>query len=339
VPRPASLSARIAIVCGGLLAACATYSSTTRVFNGRVEQGPVISPEAYAFYLRGALEEAALRWPQALEAYDMARRASPDSAPLHVRLGRVACKLGVGRRADAEFARALDLAPDYAPLFYEQSECAEQRGRYRAAIGYAERALGLASDDLATTLQLAALYEHAREPHTARALLAGFAATHPDSDSAWSALWSFSQRHPDTAWATLAQERSRPVRTASPGAPNPCPAALSHEPPGHREVLNALANGDETGARQTALACRFSGVTLAEWALAAGQPAFALREAQRTLLASPGSSEAFAMALLAAHRAGDDAAFDELLLRDRQLTDPTPRSRDWTLQLLRERGY
>lgn len=336
--RAASREARAAIICCALLGGCASYSSTTRIFDGRTEEGSVISEEAYALYLRGALEEAAERWPQALEAYDRALRASPDSAPLHVRLGRVACKLGVGRRADAEFARAEALDPSYAPLFYGQAECAEQRGRHRAAVGYAERALGLASDDLAATLQLAALYERAREPQAALTLLVSFAATHPDSDAGWSALWSLTQRQSDPLWTTLAKERSQSAAIASLPTATPCPP-VSTEAPGRKEVLMALATGDAARARRIALNCRFGGVNLAELALAAGQPAFALREVQRVLGADPDNSEAFSMALLAAHRALDDAALEELLHKERQLSAPTPRSREWTLQLLSERGY
>jgi tetratricopeptide (TPR) repeat protein len=314
--------------------ACARYTSTTRIQDGREIEGPVIAEEAYAAYMRGALADAEKRWPQALEAYDEAARYAPASVELRVRLGRVACKLGVNRRADDEFTRAEALDASYAPLPREQAECATVRGRFRAALSFAERAQALAPEDFSGTLTLARLYERTNQPLRAHAQLVSYAVTHPYAAPAWQALVSFATQHPDPGWAALARSRVEAL-PAPPSAASTCSTAAGV----HVKIRSALAKGDTASAQHEAANCRVSGVSLAALALEAGRAEFALALARRALRADPNDSETLAIGLLAAHRTQDDTALQQMLFADRQLTPPTPRSRAWTLQLLAERGF
>lgn len=342
------------LVLAALPLGCVGSHQTARVFNGEVVLGPAVPEEAYAAFAQGAVAEAERHWARALEHYEEAARALPRTAALHLRMGRVACRLGVSRRADDEFARAEELDPSSVATALERGQCDVHRGRFRAALAAAQTAERRNPASEEESLAVAQLYSRARAPSAALAVVQNLVVTHPDSAASWTSLQELARANHDAAWLALSE---RELQRLVPHRSERCPAAphkldtSGRLLPFMEQLLGsrgAAANTNEQSpppvetvrrVRTFAVECRLEALEVAEAALLAGSPSLALVLARKQLAANPSDGDALALSLLAAHRSGDEAALSELMLGERKLDDISPRARRWVEQLLGERGF
>lgn len=285
------------------LAGCAEYSHTTRIIEGRVVHGRPISAEAYAAYLAGAMLEAEGRPREAVQRYQEARDADPESVEIQTALGRATCQFAP-RDAEDEFLAAIELDEHYEPAHRERARCALRRESLAAALIHAERAL------------LAAPFEWAATEVMVDALLAADRA-----DDAQRYLWGFLAATPDHG---LARERLRRLGATVPHAADP--------------LELALREGDDEKAVAIAKERRLGEVELARIALFAARPDFALTRSQLVLFADPSNSDARIVSLLAAFVLGDGRAY-RASLRDlwREHSVPSRESAEVLMTLLRVR--
>ncbi len=269
-------------------------SSVTRVYSGRTELGPYISPEAYAHYAQGVLHENDDKLEAAIGEYQAALLDDDSSPDVWTRLGAVQCR--AGKDAAASFAHAEELDPDYAPLSRERAACALAKGNARAALPLAERAVALDPDDEAASLLVIRAYEKLGRRDDARR---------------W--LWALLVRNPT----------SKAARDAARAAHATAPLSLPADPLGARrpddrqavtdDVDRALVAGDSARARALAQSAGVSPGALALRAAAIGRTSAAKREADRVLASDPNDADALIAAAVAASLDGDQPAFAHAL--------------------------
>ncbi|HEY8090808.1 MAG TPA: tetratricopeptide repeat protein, partial [Polyangiaceae bacterium] len=125
--------ARVAVASGALLlAACVHPAAVERAYGGNVVQGRYVSPEGYAWFLRGALAAAAHRTEEAVTAYQRAASLDPASPEPWARIAVVLCDAGEREgRARAAIERALSLDPEAPGSWAARARCAGVHGDAR----------------------------------------------------------------------------------------------------------------------------------------------------------------------------------------------------------------
>lgn len=137
-----SLGATFALVVtsSALAIGCVGQSKVTRVYDGRIVEGPFVPPEAYAAYLRGVLAEEEGDLRAALAAYELAAREDDEDPEPPSRIGDVRCRLDPkDGGADEAFARALWIDRTYAPALAAEARCAAARGEPSEGVAILER--------------------------------------------------------------------------------------------------------------------------------------------------------------------------------------------------------
>ena len=124
-----------------LVAACASSIPRTvpRVVNGRIEDGPAVSPYAYEWFIEGERLAAQGRHDEAAMAFEAATQAPTGDVLLVMRLAEEYELSGASRRAD----RAISLAHRYYP---GSPRVPLTEGRIRLARGDLEGALAAFAD-------------------------------------------------------------------------------------------------------------------------------------------------------------------------------------------------
>ncbi len=263
-----------------------------RVYSGREVPGPYITPEAYAHYAQGVLDESQGNFAKALREYEAALADDDSSPDLWTRVAAVQCRLG--KDPTRAFQRAESLDPDFSPLWRERARCALDRGDAARALPLAERAVALDPLDPAASLLVARALEKLGRPADARRWLLALALWDPTSKPARLRL------HPT---------EPTPARRSDPlGARGPGERRASVE-----DVDRALRLGDTEGARRLAKEVGQAPSALALRAAALGHAALAKAEAERVLAADPDDSDARIALLVAATLAGDQAAYETAL--------------------------
>lgn len=262
--------------------------SVIRVYSGREVAGPYITPEAYAHYAQGVLDESQGNFAKALGEYEAALADDDSSPDPWTRAAAAQCRLG--RDPSRAFQRAEALDPEFSPLWRERARCALDRGDAARALPLAERAVALDPLDTAASLLVARALEKLGRPADARRWLLALA------------LWD------PTSKARLPSEPTPPRRTDALGARRPGERRASVE-----DVDRALRLGDTEGARRLAKAAGLPPSALALRAAALGDAALANSEAERVLAADPDDSDALIARLVAATLTGDQAAYETAL--------------------------
>ncbi len=129
-----------ALATSALAVGCVGPSKVTRVYEGRIVDGPFVPAEAYAAYLKGVLAEEAGDLGSALAAYERAAREDDEDPEPFTRIGDVRCRLDPkSKGADEAFARALRIDRTYAPLLAAQARCSAARGNPAEGVATLER--------------------------------------------------------------------------------------------------------------------------------------------------------------------------------------------------------
>ena len=195
------------------LVACTHPSTVTRVYDGRVVEGPFIAPEAYEAYLKGVMAEELGDLQTAARAYEEAIDEDGDDPEPYARLGRVQCRLG--QKADSAFGHALRLDRSYAPALAAKAECEAVHGRAAAGIALLD---GIRPADRAPT-SIEALYVKlaAQADIDARARAIALTVASGDSPAAWDALVGWGRAKADPELVAVGLEgllRTAPTRSA-----------------------------------------------------------------------------------------------------------------------------
>jgi len=270
--------------------------NVTRVYSGHEVAGPYITPEAYAHYAQGILDERAGQLGKAEREYQAALLEDDSSPDLWARLGAVECRSG--KDPSRSFAQAESLDASFAPLFRERARCALTKGDARGALTAAERAVALDPDDEDASLLVARAYVKLGRAADARRWLLALLLRDPTS--------------------TGAREAHREVAPGTEPAPALPPDPFGARRPGERRatragVDRALAQGDDASARRLAKSAGIGPGELALRAAALGRAQLAKAEAERVLAADADDSDALVAALTAASLEGDRAAFETAL--------------------------
>lgn len=280
-PRWAALALVVLVAPG-----CTLFgpSSVTRRVHGRTIEGPFVSPEAYAAFVRGSVHEAHGELTAAKSAYEMAAREAPDLAEPLARLGAVRCR--AGDDPSEAFRRAGELDPELATVFIERARCDLLRGHAREAIAPAQTAMRLAPSDPTTSLLLIDVLRGANDVAGAVRVESGLRA-----------------RFPDDPRIVALSARSSAVRASAE------PRGLEALGP----VDDAVRRGDEPAAERLASTARISLATVALRAAALGRAAHAARLAALVFEADPTSSDARIALLVANDLLRDDDGFRRAL--------------------------
>ena len=201
---------RLALASGALLlVACVHPAAVERAYGGNVVQGRYVSPEAYAWFLRGALAAAAAPHRgrgHRLPARSEPRPVQPGALDPH-RRGALRRRRARGR-ARAAIERALTLDSDARSAWVARARCAAARGDVREQHDAAARASALGdSTPLVVT--------HVRTGDDRRAdrqELVALTLAAPEPVVAWAALVDWAEAHGDVAlwtWGLLELPASR----------------------------------------------------------------------------------------------------------------------------------
>jgi thioredoxin-like negative regulator of GroEL len=118
------------------LAACASSvpRSVPRVVDGRVENGPAVSPYAYEWFIEGELQAAKGRHEEAAMAFENATAAPVADVVLITRLAEEYEITGAVRRADRTLSSARRAYPDSARVSLTEGRILRSRGEIDAAL-------------------------------------------------------------------------------------------------------------------------------------------------------------------------------------------------------------
>lgn len=270
----------------------------TRVYSGREVDGPYVTPEAYAHYAQGVLDESQGQLAKAMREFQQALLDDDSSPALWTRLASLECR--TGKDPGASFARAEALDREFAPLARERARCALARGDAAGALALAERAVALDPDDDAASLLVAQCHQKLGRPADARRWLLALLLRDPTSAEASQAYRALEPRG-----------RARVEPAADPlGARRPGQTRSKTE-----DVDRALAAGDGEHAKRLALAAGVGPGQLALRAAALGVSSVARTEAERVLAADPNDGDALVAALCAASLDGSAEQFEAALRR------------------------
>lgn len=128
------------------LTACAAGGPRTipRVVDGAVELGPIVSPYAYEWFIRGELSAGRGDHEEAAIAFENATAASNADALLMARLAEELDESGASRRADRTLALARRSHPESARVALAEGRILHRRGDDQGAISALVRARRLA---------------------------------------------------------------------------------------------------------------------------------------------------------------------------------------------------
>jgi tetratricopeptide (TPR) repeat protein len=299
-----------------VLGGCAK-PEVVRVLDGREVTGRYIGEEAYALYARAAEAEARGDFVAAARLYGGAAGEDDTSAEIWTRLGAVRCAArGAAGDADAAFAKAEALGPDYEPLHREQARCALARGRTADALREATRARQLDPERVETAELHAEALERAGRRDEAKQELEALVARHPASRSAWAALAALAERMGDhgTAARATAARRALEERGTS-------DATIA-------DVDAALSAGDLATALRRARAAHVVASEVAVRAAALGRAGEARAAAELVVGADPSDASARVALAVAADLAHDDVALGHALdAMPERTTPPSPLAR------------
>src|SRR5262249_25685280 len=144
-----------------VLAACGGEAAVSRVYDGKVVNGPYISPDAYAWFLRGVLAAGAGDDASAISSFERAAREDDRDPAIFAALGEARSgRDPQDRAADAALPRALPLDGAYAGALAAASRCAELRKQPDLAATLANKAA--AEDPKNVALEALAIKAEAR---------------------------------------------------------------------------------------------------------------------------------------------------------------------------------
>lgn len=265
------LTMLIAIGCSG------TPETVTRIVAGRPEEGRFVSPNAYAWYARGAYLEALGELEPARAAFSRALSYDPESVEIWTRMASLECRIpGFGDALG--FAQAAEIDPDYEPLWYERARCQFAKHDVDGSLKSALVAIGLDPNRPETSLLIAEIREARGEAAEAERWRRGYRVRWPE------------------------------LSAAEPGRSQRAGERAARE----SALVDALARSDLDEARRLAVLLRMPKGTLAVRAAALGALDSARRQATHVLGADPEDADAL-VALLAA--AQDDRMLSDGLRR------------------------
>jgi len=281
---------------------CGAHRTTERVFDGHTVVGPYIEPEAYAAFADGVYREAHGDTAGALRSYRRAQASDSDSPAIAVRIASLTCS------TDLETALAeLDtsgIGQSYAPAWLERARCLRQHGQSEQALVAVRRAVMLDADAPDANLLAAQLLREQQATQAASAWLFAWLLADPRALTRGASIEAEARKLGDRELAELARRGESAIR--EPALLDPSGAAEA--PPLER-------------ARQAS----------------ASDPALALDEARRVLAANPRDGDALVIALLAAHRLGDERVLGELLRTAATTSLPGADLAPLMIELLRHR--
>lgn len=323
----AALVCTLAGACGG------TNGPVTRLVEGRTMEGPSVSADAYAAFLRGAVAQEEGRYGEALAAFEQVIAMDPGDPEPWARVASVRCALRPGDPGGARAAlHALALDPDYAPAHLAAARCGS--GDVRASVERSALAAPLAAQP---QLWLARLDGAAGQSERAHERLLALALREPNA-AVLDALgsWAYAHGAPRTAahaWADacardatrVGEAFDRAADLAGDGeidaARTLAGALVDLRSPGLGDgrkaaalarrlaVDEALARGDAARACARAATARMSLDEVAGRAIVLGRPEIARPIAQLVADADPASDSA-RLALIAAKEAlGEPVSF------------------------------
>lgn len=318
----------VALVAMGL-AGCAE-PTVLRVVDGREVRGRFVSEYAYALYGQAAYEEAmrdetldaggvpaTFDKRTALAALEAAASDDAASAHLWTAVGALRCRPPEAdlEGADAAFARARGLEPEYALLYREFARCRIiaaaatrdpelSRARRDEALAAAESAVRLDPEDVAAASVAASLLVGAGRAGEASRLLRALSIRRPGSIEAWRALITFARATHDEA---LLERAARAARALSPRLAPELEAGIPALSP-LAEVDDALRRDDLAAARRHARRAHLPLAEVAVRAAALGRAASARVSAALVLAADPADITARIALAVAADLVGDAAA-------------------------------
>jgi tetratricopeptide (TPR) repeat protein len=192
----------LAALCLLLTSACGAGSTVERAYDGHVVQGRSIDADAYAFFLGGAISEAAGNPSGALVDYERVTRIDGRSPEAWTRVGAMRCALRPSDpKADEAFARALRIDPRYAGAWAAKARCASARNDPAGTLDAARRAAELDPSADGANALLARAGTAVHDEGTRDALVA-LTATARDRVAAWDALANWASARGDVAlWA------------------------------------------------------------------------------------------------------------------------------------------
>ncbi len=187
--------ALLAVVLASTGIACGAESKVVRVYDGRVVEGAYVPPEAYAFYLRGALaaEKGDLRG--ALAAYEEALGEDDEDPEVWTRVGDVRCRLDPkDTKADDAIGRALKIDATYAPAHAARAACLSARGKQAEAAEAAKQASAYDPSNV----DVEALVVRTAKPNAQlRERTIALTLAHGERIAAWEALVHWGRSHAD----------------------------------------------------------------------------------------------------------------------------------------------
>jgi tetratricopeptide (TPR) repeat protein len=304
------------------LLGCGGESKVVRVYDGRIVEGKYVSPDAYAWFLRGVLAEDGGDLDGAVGAYEQAIKEDDDDAEVWARLGGALCKRNPKDGAvDKAFSRALAVDATYAGALAAKARCELGRGNAAVAAADAQKA---AHEDPAN-VEIEALLVRAEARGAGGAASSGERAialtlAYGERPAAWEALvaWGQSKNRADLVARGLeGLLRAAPARSSEvergavellgdghTGLARRVAAAIADSP---RELLvrgprdatvarlavdEALARGDEATATARATRGRVELAEVAARAVVLERREVAARIARVVAHADPGSSAA-----------------------------------------------
>lgn len=294
-------------------AGCHLDGGLVRLENGREVRGHWISPQAYADFTEGTLDESRGELGLARIAYERAASEDPESAGVWSRLGAVLCATDP-KAADAAFTRAEALNPESSVGFLSRAECELARGNGRGAVTNAERAVALAPNDMEASLFLGHAYEQSGDAGQAQRWLRALALRHPGSLASAEAFRDTAERTGDRADAELAGARVSALVRVLGGSSGSRTKEVDGKPPA------------QLGETPPSAPSRMpvSAVDRAVEALSKGDVERAASGAARVLAAEPGNADARILSLICADLTRSDAAFARLVVRlPEQRGEPT----------------
>lgn len=128
------------------LAACASSVPRTvpRVVDGRIEDGPAVSPYAYEWFIEGELQAAKGQHGEAAMAFESATAAPARDVVLLTRLAEEYEMSGAARRADRALSLARRSYPESARVALTEGRILRNRGEIEGALAAFARAARLA---------------------------------------------------------------------------------------------------------------------------------------------------------------------------------------------------
>lgn len=169
-----------------------------RVVDGQEIEGRFVRPDAYSLFMEGMLAEQHGQLAAAERLYLAAFRRDPEGVAILVRLAAVRCAWGPAgwQPAQDTFDDALELDPEFAPIYAERSRCALRRGLAREAVDDARAAMAHAPDDVDVSVLLSRALEAAGDGEQAARVLDGLSLIR-SSNSVRSASLALARRRND----------------------------------------------------------------------------------------------------------------------------------------------